>query len=83
MNSLHPLAFEDFKRDDETESLLQLSLGIQKQIWEIQEDVSRAWQTPYEDYDDSEFYPDPWTPICRREDECCKKTKKEACYFCK
>jgi len=71
--SLHP--DENFKRDDETESLLQLSLGIQKQIWGIQDDVSRAWQTPYEDYDDSEIYPDDWIPICRREDECCKKTK--------
>jgi hypothetical protein len=71
MNSLHP--YEDFKRDDETEALLQLSHGIYRDVHSVQED--RVGVEEFMEIDDSEIYPDDWIPICRREDECCKKTK--------
>ena len=78
MDSLHP--DENFKRDDETESLLQLSLGIYSHIHSVQED--RVGVEEFMEIDDWDDFPEDWTPICRREEECCKKTKEENCYFC-
>ena len=75
MDSLHP--DENFKRDDETESLLQLSLGIYSHIHSVQED--RVGVEEFMEIDDWDDFPEDWTPICRREEECCKKTKEENC----
>ncbi len=78
MDSLHP--DENFKRDDETESLLQLSLGIYSHIHSVQED--RVGVEEFMEIDDWDDFPEDWTPSCRREEKCCKKTKEENCYFC-
>ena len=94
MNNLHP--DEKFRRDDETEALLQLSLSIYRDIHSVQEDRVRVEDLMDDEmYDDS--FPDDWVALCWREDECCKKTKnhkkrsvdtdwkeakEEDCYFC-
>ena len=74
-NSLEP--DENFKRDDETQMLLQLSLDIYRDIHSVQQ--SRVAVEQYMEYDDWDDFPEDWTPICRREEECCKKTKKSNC----
>ena len=88
MNSLHP--DENFRRDDETEALLQLSLGIYADVHSVQE--SRVGVEEFFEIDDWDDFPKDWTPICRREEECCektnhatfsgKKTTKEHCWKC-
>ena len=74
-NSLEP--DENFKRDDETQMLLQLSLDIYRDIHSVQQ--SRVAVEQYMEYDDWDDFPEDWTPICRREEEGCKKTKKSNC----
>ena len=71
---------EDFTRDAETEGLLQLSLGIYRDLHTMHAHIDRVY--PHSE-DDSDFadYPDDWIAVCRRGVECCK-TKKSNCYFC-
>jgi len=68
---------EAFKRDDESESLLQLSLDIYQDIKGIEEDIHNHYNQ-YEEYGD-EGYGDDWKAVCGRGVECCKKTKKSNC----
>ncbi len=49
-------------------------------IHSVQED--RVGVEEFMEIDDWDDFPEDWTPICRREEECCKKTKEENCYFC-
>ena len=76
MESLEP--YEDFTRDAETEGLLQLSLGIYRDIHNMQDHIDRVY--PHSE-DDSDYadYPDDWIAVCRRGVECCLKQGKMDC----
>ena len=80
MDSLHP--DENFKRDDEAESLLQLSLGIYRDVHSAQDNINTWVGHWYEDNDDWDQFPDDWIPICRREEDCCIKVNKKSNCTC-
>jgi len=76
MENLEP--YEDFTRDDETEGLLQLSLGIYRDIHNLQDHIDRVY--PHSE-DDSDFadYPDEWVAVCRLGVKCCLKRGQKVC----
>ena len=76
MESLEP--DEDFKRDDETESLLQVSLSIYRDIHGIQNHIHNYYNQ-YEEYGDDDSYGDDWVALCGRGVKCCLKQGKTSC----
>jgi hypothetical protein len=75
MDNLNPN--ENFVRDDETNSLLQLSLDIYRDVNGIHDNINTWVGHWYEDNDDWDQFPDNWVATCRREKDCCIKLNKQ------